>query len=372
MRDWPAPSRMVAKAWAGSTPARSAKASTSAAAAVCTVTNRLARYFIFEPAPKGPTRCTARLKAARTGAHASRASSGPDAYTTRSPARAWAPVPLTGQSSRVTPTAARRARPASLAGNESVLVSTTRSAPFSSPTTAAKASSDGSDSNTTSTPAPTTSATLATGVVPSITREGSASWATTPKPASTRWRANAPPMVPTPIRPTLLSPTSECIVRIQAGGIDVHCEIDGPDSGRPLLCLHSLATDMTVWDAQVPAFTATGFRVVRVDLRGHGGTTATPPPYTLDLLVADAVAVLDALDIGRCSVLGLSLGGMIAMGLALDHPERVDKLVVGDARADAPPPYVALWDGIIERAHAEGMAAVVDASIQRWFTPAFV
>lgn len=152
----------------------------------------------------------------------------------------------------------------------------------------------------------------------------------------------------------------------------MHCEIDGPDSGRPLLCLHSLATDMTVWDAQVPAFTATGFRVVRVDLRGHGGTTATPPPYTLDLLVADAVAVLDALDIGRCSVLGLSLGGMIAMGLALDHPERVDKLVVADARADAPPPYVALWDGIIERAHAEGMAAVVDASIQRWFTPAFV
>jgi 3-oxoadipate enol-lactonase len=63
---------------------------------------------------------------------------------------------------------------------------------------------------------------------------------------------------------------------------------------------------------------------------------------------------------------------MIAMGLALDHPDRVDRLVVADARADAPPPYVALWDSVIERAHTEGMAAVVDASLQRWFTPAFV
>lgn len=153
-------------------------------------------------------------------------------------------------------------------------------------------------------------------------------------------------------------------------GLDVHYEIGGSPDAPPLLCLHSLATDNAVWDAQVPALEA-HFRVVRPDLRGHGATAATPPPYDLDLLRDDAVGLLDALGIERVSVLGLSIGAIIALGLALDAPERVERIVVADCRADAPDAYKAIWDGAIATIDEHGLAPVIDSSVQRWFSEKF-
>lgn len=160
------------------------------------------------------------------------------------------------------------------------------------------------------------------------------------------------------------------MARIAANGIDVNCEIGGPDGAPVVLCLHSLATDLSVWDELLPELESR-FRVVRADLRGHGGTTATPPPYDLQLLVDDARALLDALVVARASVVGLSIGAIIALGLALDAPHRLDRIVVADCRADAPPAYVSLWDGVIETATTVGLEPVIDSSLERWFAASF-
>lgn len=159
-------------------------------------------------------------------------------------------------------------------------------------------------------------------------------------------------------------------VQVLANGIDVSCHVTGDRSAPPLLCLHSLATDHAIWDAQVPALDRR-FWVIRPDLRGHGATQVTEPPYTLELLVQDAVALLDALEVDQAAVMGLSIGGLIAMGMALDAPDRLERIVVADCRADAPPAYVALWDGVVATALERGVEPVVDASLERWFSPRF-
>lgn len=159
-------------------------------------------------------------------------------------------------------------------------------------------------------------------------------------------------------------------MHIDVNGIRVHYELSGPDDAPWLVCLHSLATDIGVWDGQVAALSA-HHRVLRLDMRGHGGSQSSPPPYTLDLLVSDVVAVLDALGIERCDVMGLSIGAMLALGLAIDHPDRVDRVVVADARADAPAPYVAIWDAAIASIPAGGLEPVIESSLDRWFSPAF-
>lgn len=145
-------------------------------------------------------------------------------------------------------------------------------------------------------------------------------------------------------------------------------QVTGPDDAPVVLLIHSLATDLTVWEDLVGA--SSDWRFVRYDLRGHGGSEATPPPYDLDRLIDDAVGVLDAVGAQRARVVGLSIGAMIGMGLAIDHPSRVDRLVVADARADAPAEYIAMWDAAIDDAEAGRFDEVVATSVERWFTAA--
>ena len=101
------------------------------------------------------------------------------------------------------------------------------------------------------------------------------------------------------------------------------------------------------------------------------GPRATVPPYSLDLLREDAVAVLDALGIERASVVGVSIGAIIALGLALDAPERVERIVVADCRADAPDQYKAIWDDAIATVETKGLEPVIDTSVERWFSASF-
>jgi 3-oxoadipate enol-lactonase len=150
-------------------------------------------------------------------------------------------------------------------------------------------------------------------------------------------------------------------------GIRLHVDSVGPPDGPTIVLLHALATDLSLWEAQVDVLADT-FRVVRLDMRGHGASSSTAPPYNLDLLVSDVVGAMDALVIDRAHIVGLSIGGMLAMGLALDYPERVDHVVVADARADAPDEYVAIWDGAIETVESSGFEPVIETSLQRWFT----
>lgn len=154
---------------------------------------------------------------------------------------------------------------------------------------------------------------------------------------------------------------------VVSGPAQLSIRIDGA-AGRPwLLVSNSLAADLHMWDDQIPLLTRT-HRVVRYDTRGHGQSSAPEGPYSFDLLVADMLAVLDHVGAAKADVLGLSLGGMTALGLGLQHPGRVGRMIVCDARADNPPPFVASWDDRIAAIEAGGMAAIVDGTLARWFT----
>lgn len=151
-------------------------------------------------------------------------------------------------------------------------------------------------------------------------------------------------------------------------GCRLHYRLDGP-AGRPVLLLsNSLGTDMGMWEAQVPAF-ASRFRVLRYDSRGHGGSDAPAGPCTIERLGRDALGLLDALGIGRVAFCGLSKGGMVGMWLGANAPDRVERLALCNTSARMEP--ASAWDDRIRAVREGGMAAIVDAVLARWFTPAF-
>lgn len=156
---------------------------------------------------------------------------------------------------------------------------------------------------------------------------------------------------------------------VDADGAQIHCRIDGADGAPVLVLSNSLGTDLSMWDAQIAAL-ARSFRVVRYDTRGHGASTATKGPYSIDRLGRDAVAVLDALNIPRAHFCGLSLGGMTGMWLGVHAPERLQKLVLANTTARIASP--ANYNARIETVRTGGMAAVSQAVVERWFTPAYI
>ncbi|MEP9366805.1 alpha/beta fold hydrolase [Xanthobacter sp. VNH20] len=152
-------------------------------------------------------------------------------------------------------------------------------------------------------------------------------------------------------------------------GIRLAYRIDGPADRPWLLASNGLLTTHRSWDAEVPAL-ARRFRVLRYDTRGHGASAGPRGAYEMDDLVADALGLLDHVGAARASVLGLSLGGATAIGIALRAPERVEALIVADARCEADAAFRAAWDGRIAALEAGGIASLVEPTLERWF-PAF-
>lgn len=140
------------------------------------------------------------------------------------------------------------------------------------------------------------------------------------------------------------------------------------DPGAPVLLLsNSIGTHLHMWDGQVPAFTE-HFRLLRYDARGHGASDAPHGPYSLDRLGRDALELLDALDLQRVHVLGLSLGGIVAQWLAIHAPQRVERLVLSNTAAYLGPPQQ--WDRpITELLQAPDMQATAEMFLHSWFPP---
>ena len=159
---------------------------------------------------------------------------------------------------------------------------------------------------------------------------------------------------------------------IDRGGFRLNVEISGRREGAPtLLISNSLGASMRMWAPQL-ALLETRYRVIRYDTRGHGGSDSPPGPYSFDDLVGDMLAVMDHAGAERADVLGLSLGGMTALGLGLAAPMRVGRMVVAAARADNPPPFVKSWDDRIAAVHAGGgVGAIWEGTLERWLTPDF-
>lgn len=116
---------------------------------------------------------------------------------------------------------------------------------------------------------------------------------------------------------------------IERDGVRRHVEIDGPEGAPPVLVLHGITASTATWDWLVPVLAPT-HRVVRLDFRGHGGSDRTPGEYHSQGYVSDAVAVCEALFDGPCTVIGHSLGGITALGLAQTRPDLVEALVLED------------------------------------------
>lgn len=160
-------------------------------------------------------------------------------------------------------------------------------------------------------------------------------------------------------------------MRIRVNNHHVSCQLSGPEEAATVCLSHSLACSGVMWEPQVPAL-AGRFRVLRYDTRGHGDSEATPPPYDLDGLADDVVAMLDALEIERVHWVGLSMGGMIGQNLALRHAGRLLSLVLCDTLSVISDEGQPIWADRIETAKREGMAPLCEPTLARWFTPAYL
>jgi 3-oxoadipate enol-lactonase len=155
---------------------------------------------------------------------------------------------------------------------------------------------------------------------------------------------------------------------LKVRGEDFHIRIDG-DEGAPVLLLsNSLGTNLSMWDPQIPEWSK-HFRVVRYDSRGHGLSPAPDKPYSIAMLADDALAILDTLGIDKAHWCGLSKGGMVGQWLATHHGDRLGRVVLANTAARMGPPE--LWDGRIDTARKQGMSALVQPTLERWFTPEF-
>jgi len=148
-------------------------------------------------------------------------------------------------------------------------------------------------------------------------------------------------------------------------GLRLHYELEGPDSSSVLALAHSLGTDLCLWDPIV-AHLGTTCRVLRLDMRGHGGSTMLPGPSELQELGKDFVALLDELGITRCHFAGISLGGILGLWLAVHAPERIGRLVLANTAARIGEPRY--WDERIELVRNQGLAPIAAGSAERWFT----
>ena len=150
-------------------------------------------------------------------------------------------------------------------------------------------------------------------------------------------------------------------------GVVLNTAVDG-DGDKPWIILsNSLGANLSMWDGQVGLLSET-HRVLRYDTRGHGQSEAPAGPYSFDDLLADVLGVMDAHEIETADFMGLSMGGMTGLGLALEHPDRFKRVICADGRADAPPPFREMWDTRIAAVEGGGLEAIVEGTLATWLT----
>ncbi|MDX8350916.1 3-oxoadipate enol-lactonase [Cognatiyoonia sp. IB215182] len=153
-------------------------------------------------------------------------------------------------------------------------------------------------------------------------------------------------------------------IEVTRSGVKLHAKVTGPEDGPPVVFANSLGTTLHLWDPILPHLPG-GLRIIRYDKRGHGRSDVPDGPYTMGQLVSDAEAVCKAADVKDALFVGLSVGGMIAQGLAVKRPELIRALVLSNTAAKIGNPK--LWQDRIDAVRAHGMAGIADNVMQRWF-----
>lgn len=152
------------------------------------------------------------------------------------------------------------------------------------------------------------------------------------------------------------------------GDVRLHYRIDGPEDGAPVVFANSLGTDMRLWDSILPLLPA-GLRILRYDKRGHGLSTCPPGPYTMGALVSDAEKLMDMHGFNDAFFVGLSIGGLIAQGLAVKRMDLMRAMVLSNTGAKIGTKQ--MWHDRIAAVQSGGIEALADTVMQRWFAKEF-
>ncbi|MCP4335803.1 MAG: 3-oxoadipate enol-lactonase [Gammaproteobacteria bacterium] len=155
---------------------------------------------------------------------------------------------------------------------------------------------------------------------------------------------------------------------ITLGDVTLHYRLEGDPDGAPIVFANSLGTDFRLWDKILPLL-PDGLRILRFDKRGHGLSSCPQDDYAIDELVDDTASLLQALQIRDCLFVGLSIGGLIAQGLASRYPELLRAMVISNTGARIG--TVEMWQERIATLRAQGIEAIADNIMERWFAAEF-
>lgn len=156
--------------------------------------------------------------------------------------------------------------------------------------------------------------------------------------------------------------------QIKLPNISLHYKLEGPEDGQPVVFANSLNTRLELWDALL-SYLPDGLRILRYDMRGHGQSDVPKPPYSMGALVGDAEGLMDALGIKDAIFVGLSIGGLVAQGLATKRRDLVRGIVLSNTAAKIG--THAMWDDRIAAVRKDGMASLSDSTMERWFSREF-
>ena len=160
-------------------------------------------------------------------------------------------------------------------------------------------------------------------------------------------------------------------MRAKINGININYEIYGREEGDIVMFSHSLGTSLLMWDPQIKAL-RDRYKILCFDTRGHGDSDVPEGAYTLEELADDAVRLLDVLGIERVHWVGLSMGGMIGQAVALNYPERLKSLILCDTAAKVNEEDQPVWQERIDAVLKDGMKALLQPTLERWFTKPFL
>ena len=152
------------------------------------------------------------------------------------------------------------------------------------------------------------------------------------------------------------------------GEIRLHYRVDGDPDGAPVVFSNSLGTDLRLWDKILPLLPA-GLKFIRYDKRGHGLSSMPKPPYSMGSLVRDAELLLDHLGVKECAFVGLSIGGMIAQGLAIKRLDLVRSLVLSNTGAKIG--TAEMWQERVNAVLRDGIEPMAENVMERWFSRDF-
>lgn len=160
-------------------------------------------------------------------------------------------------------------------------------------------------------------------------------------------------------------------MKVKVNDILINYELSGQTDTPVVVLSHSLGSSLAMWYPQIEPLEP-NYQLLRFDTRGHGSSDAPDGAYTLDQLGSDTIGLLDALNIDNVHFIGLSMGGMIGQWFALNHAHRLKSLALCDTAAVIPHEAQSVWQERIDTARDKGLAALVDSTLERWFTPPFL